>query len=82
MPSCGFCHFCGSQSENKRKRKDKQTFGPCQRTKKALKHKVNVNTNCAWCTSNGLKGPVEGTGETRNQSENWSRPEYGIDKIG
>ena len=30
---CGFCHFGGPQSENKRKRKDKQILGPSKRAK-------------------------------------------------
>ena len=35
MSSCGFCGSGGPQGENKRKQKDKQILGPCQRAEKA-----------------------------------------------
>ena len=34
-----------NHSENKRKRKKRQVFGPCQRNKKAVKHEGDGNTN-------------------------------------
>ena len=37
------------QSENKRKRKDKQIFGFCSRTEK-LNDENNGDTNYSWCT--------------------------------
>ena len=43
--------------KNKRKRKDKQILGSCQRTKKAVKHKSDSDTNCicsTWNDSNML----------------------------
>ena len=38
----GFCHYGGPQSENKKKRKDKQILRPCQRTKYLWEMSVTV----------------------------------------
>ena len=46
--SSGFCHSWRPQSENKRKQKDRQILEPCQRIKKAVKHKGDHNKS--WCT--------------------------------
>ena len=38
----------GPQSENKRKRKDRQVLGPCQRTEKVVELEGKGDTNCSW----------------------------------
>ena len=35
LKSSGFCHSSWPLGENKRKQKDRQILGPCQRTKKS-----------------------------------------------
>ena len=40
------------ERENKRKQKDIQILGPCQRTEKAMEHECQGNTNYCWCTQN------------------------------
>ena len=50
--SCVFCCSCGPQSENKRKWKEKQILGPCQRTEKTMEDEGNSDTTCCWCTWN------------------------------
>ena len=44
LPSSGFWHFGRPQSENKRKLKDRQIVGSCQRTKKAAEHESDTDT--------------------------------------
>ena len=46
LPWNGFCHFDLSQSENKRKRKDKLIIGLCQRSEKAKDHEGDGDTSC------------------------------------
>ena len=53
MSSREFCHSSKLQSESKSKQKDKQILGPFQRTKKAIEHEADSNTNCSWCAWNG-----------------------------
>ena len=36
------------QGENQRKKNERQILWPCQRTKKAVKHKIDTGTNCNW----------------------------------
>ena len=56
LPSSRFCYSGWPQCKNKRKWKDKQILGPCQRTKKKAKgHEGGSNMNCNWSTSKGLK---------------------------
>ena len=53
-----------------KKWKDRQIFGPCQRTKKIVWHKDDSNTNCG-----------KRTGWIGNQRMNWEHPDNSI-KIG
>ena len=48
----------------------KRVLGPCQRTKKAMKHEFNADTSC--------KG-AEGIGNNRT---NWYYPNYSSDRPG
>ena len=41
-------------SENKRKWKDRQIPGSCQRAEKTGKHESDSDTKCSWCSWNGL----------------------------
>ena len=55
LPTSGFCRPGGPQNENQRKRKERQTLRPCQRTEKAMENKDNGDTNSNWCVSNNLQ---------------------------
>ena len=48
----GFCRPSESQSENQIKGKERQVFRPSQRTKKAVKHENDCDTNSNWCARN------------------------------
>ena len=53
--SCsGFCRLGGPQNENKRKRKDKQIIGTCQKTEKAIEDEGEGDSNCNWRTWNSV----------------------------
>ena len=41
-----FCRSNRPQSENEKKRKDKQIFGLCKRTKKAVEYEGGDSVNC------------------------------------
>ena len=62
LASDGPCRPSGKQMETQRKRKERQVLGACQKTKKALEHEGNRDTNCNWRTWNGLQrlGKVKG----------------------
>ena len=47
MPSSGFCQ---PQNENQRKQEGRQVVSSCQRTKKAVEHEDDGDTNGNWCT--------------------------------
>ena len=48
--------------------KDRQMLGSCQRAEKVVEHESDSDTNCNWCTWNGLQGLVKKkTGETRDE---------------
>ena len=57
LPSNRFC--CSgkpqSESESKRKRKDKKIFGPSKRNEKAIENNGDSDSNCSRCTWNGLQ---------------------------
>ena len=48
LPKSGICDLSGPQIGNHGKQKKKQVFGPCQRTKKAMEHENDGDTNCNW----------------------------------
>ena len=58
-----------------RKRKDWRH----QKTKKAVEHKDDSDTNCTWCTWNSSKGFGKGTEGTRNLCKD---SHYSIVEIG
>ena len=49
-----FIFFGGHWSENKRKWKDKQILGSCQKAEEAVKHEDDYDTNFCWSTGKGL----------------------------
>ena len=56
----------------KKKQKDRQLLGYCQKAKKAVEHESDGNTNCSWFTLNGPQSSEKKTEEsgTRDQRKN------------
>ena len=63
------------QSENKRKQKDRQILGPCQRTKKTVK--CDSDTSCSWCTWNSSQrlGKIDWRKRKLEEESRPSRPQ-------
>ena len=78
--SNGFCRSGSPQIENKRKRKERQILGPCQRTKKTVEHEGDDDSNYRWSPSNGPKKleklEIRGKLETIQTTHCWHRLEY------
>ena len=55
MPYSGLYLPSGPQSENQKKRNERQVLGVFQRTKKVLEHDCDGATNYNWHTWNGLE---------------------------
>ena len=67
----------------KRKQKDIQIPGSCQRTKKKkLKHEDDSDTNSCLCTYNSLQRLEKGIGGIANQRKNLGHTDNSMDKIG
>ena len=66
LSSTGFCY---SQSENKRKRKDRKILGCFQRAEKSVEYEGDIDTNC-WCALNDPQEPGRESGGTRDQRKN------------
>ena len=60
----------GPQSENQRKRKERQVLGSCWRTKKAMDQEVHGDTNCDWRTWNDPQKLGKRIGRDGNQKTN------------
>ena len=54
MLSSGFCCSFETQSENKRKQKDRKYLHLARKLEKTVEHEGNGDTNCIWCTWNSL----------------------------
>ena len=52
-------------SENQRKRKEKQLFGPCQWTKNAMEHDSDDDSHCKWCARKGAVKSWKSEDESR-----------------
>ena len=65
IPNCRLCHPGGSQYENQKERKERQVFGPCQRTKRTLEHDDGTNYNS--CTQNDPQMLDKGAGRVGNR---------------
>ena len=48
-----FCHSSRPYSENKRKRKERQVLGPCQKVEKVVEHECAGDTTCCWGPGDG-----------------------------
>ena len=59
----GLCYSSRPQSENERKRKERQVHGPCQRTKETVEHESYDNANYNWCDWNSLPRFEKGNGK-------------------
>ena len=62
LPDCGQWRPDGVRNKNQRKWKERQVLGPYLRTKKAVEHKSDGDTNCYWCTWDGSKKLGKGGG--------------------
>ena len=62
------------ESENKRKRKDRQMLGSSRELKK-VKLESNGMINCSWCAWDGTHSFGKGSGRIRNQRKNGDHPE-------
>ena len=71
----------GRRVKKKRKPKNRQILGPCQRTKKAMEHESDSHTNCSWCNWNGPQRIEKGIQTIRNQRKNRDDSDYGIIEI-
>ena len=79
MQSSGFCCSGKPQSENKRKRKDRQIQGPCLRTKNKTLRDIRVTKmTTRRCTWNVLQRLGKRTEKTGNQRKNRDLPNYCI----
>ena len=73
LPSWGFCHPGGPLSE---KEKERQVQGPYQRTKKAVEHEGDGDTNCNMYLKRSLERLRKRTGKVENWRTNWDHPNY------
>ena len=69
-PCCGFCRSSGPLSKNKRKGKERQLLRPSQRTKNAVEHEGDGDTNCSWCTWNNPQMLCKKLGRIVKQRKN------------
>ena len=66
----GFCHASKTQRENKRKQNKRKKLKPCQRTKKAVEHEDDGDTNCGWCSWDSPQRLGRKIGGIGNQKKN------------
>ena len=69
------------QSENERKRKDRQILGSCLRAEKLMKYEGDGDTNCSWNNWNGPQRHRKETMETEDQRKNREHLDHGTAKI-
>ena len=75
------CHSSRPQNEHQRKQKERQAFTPCQKTKKAVVHEGNSDTNWNLCTWNNPKSLAKGAGRVGNRRTSQDHLNYSIVKI-
>ena len=78
MSYCWFCRLGGPHRENQRKRKERLVRISCQKTKKAVEHEGDGDTNCYWGT---WSNPQRLGKKTENRrpfrlQHCWGQPEY------
>ena len=76
------CHLNEPQSQNQRKRKERQVLEPCKRTKKAIGHEDDGDTNSNTRPKNCPKRLGKRNKRVRNQRTNRDHPNYSIVEIG
>ena len=76
--SSEFYHSSRLRDENQRKWKNRLILGSCQRIEKVVEHKSDSDTNCSWCTWNGLQRLGKETGTNENQWMNSDHLDYSI----
>ena len=69
------------QTNEKVPQKERQLLGPCQKTKKAVEHESNDDTNYNWRAWNGSQRLQKGTGRVGNWQTNRDYPNYSSVKI-
>ena len=69
-------------TENQRKRKERQVFRRCQRSKKAVEHEGDSDTNYNWRTWNGSQRFDKETGRLENRRTNRDHQVHHIVEIG
>ena len=70
------------QSENQRKRKERQELGPYQGAKIPMKHGGDGDTNGNRCTWDNSKSLGKGSGRIKNRRTNRDHLNYSIANIG
>ena len=74
-------HLISEGGEMKESKKIGKILGHCLKTKKAVKHEGDSDTNCSWCTWNSSQRLVKGRRRIENQRKNRDHPEYNIIEI-
>ena len=82
LPFSAFCNSGELQSESKRNRKDRQILEPWLRTKITEEYESKSDTNCSWCTWNGLQILQKRIGGIGNQMKNQNLLDHITVKIG
>ena len=82
MSSSGFYLYGGPQSENEKSEKINKYVDLARELKKLWKLLGDADTNCSWCSWNGLQRIEKGTGGVENQRKNRDYPDHSIVKIG
>ena len=84
LPNYGLCRAGGPQSQNHRKRKNRQVLRPFLKNLEFIEYKGVGDTNCNWCAwkiSKKLVKRVRRVGNLRKNRDHlnyiyWDRPEY------
>ena len=82
LPNSELCRPRRPLSENQRKRKGRQLLRPCQRTKSAMEHEGDGDTNCYRYTWNDTQRLTQGAARVGNRRTRRDHLNYSIAKIG
>ena len=61
---------------------EKRELRPCEKTKKAVEHEDDGDTNSDWCARNDLQKLDKRAGRVRNQGTSQDHSNYSIIEIG
>ena len=70
------------KSENQGKRTKRQKLRSYQRTKNAMEHGGDDDTNCYWCTWNDLQRLSKIAERVENRRTSFDHPDYSIVEVG